>query len=217
MHCAAILFDLDGVLIDSTSCVARHWRAWAERHGLDADSILRIAHGVRNVDTMRLIAPHLAVEEEAALFAAHEVADTEGVVAVQGASSVLASLDGALWAIVTSCNTALARARLGTAQLLFPPLLITGDDVTHGKPDPEPYLLAAGRLGVAPENCVVVEDAPAGTAAGKRAGMRTIGVASTYTREELVAGGAEVVIDRLTGIHIRQADGGHILIAVHRQ
>ena len=106
MDCAAVLFDLDGVLIDSTLCVERHWRHWAALHGLDADVILPGAHGVRNVDTMRRIAPHLDVEKEAALFAANEVADTQGVVAVEGAASLLASLEGAPWAMVTSCSAA---------------------------------------------------------------------------------------------------------------
>ncbi len=116
MECTAVLFDLDGVLIDSTRCVERHWRQWAAGHGLDADVILQSAHGVRNVDTIRRIAPHLDVEREAALFAANEVADTQGVVEVDGAASLLASLEGSAWAVVTSCSAELAQARLRTAR-----------------------------------------------------------------------------------------------------
>ena len=218
MDCDAILFDLDGVMIDSTTCVERHWRNWAEQHGLDPVRILRIAHGVRNVDTMRLLAPHLDVEQEAALFAAGEVADTDGVVAVEGASVIIEILEGANWAVVTSCSTALAHARLKAAQLPVPPLLITGNDVQHGKPHPQPYLLAADGLGVAAEGCVVVEDAPAGIQAGKTAGMRVIGVAATYSREELVKSGADVVIDQLRRFSVRQApDGRRPVIQIEAQ
>ena len=218
MDCDAILFDLDGVLIDSATCVERHWRNWAEQHGLDALSILRIAHGVRNVDTMRLLAPHLDVEKEAADFAGSEVADTAGVVAIEGASQIIEILEGARWAVVTSCGPALAHARLKAAQLPVPPLLITGNDVRHGKPHPQPYLLAAGRLGISAEGCVVVEDAPAGIEAGKKAGMRVVGIASTYGRLELVESGADVVIDQLSQLRVRRAaDGQRLVIQIEAQ
>jgi len=204
LECAAILFDLDGVLIDSTSCVERHWRAWAGKHGLDAEDILRTAHGVRNLDTMRRIAPHLDVEREAADFAADEVADTRGVVAVQGAQALLASLDDADWAIVTSCSAELARARIGAAGLPLPATLLSGTDVSRGKPEPEPYLLAAERLGLAPDRCIVLEDAPAGIQSGKNAAMRVIGIAFTYGRDDLLASGADVVIVRLSDLRIER-------------
>jgi sugar-phosphatase len=203
-----MLFDLDGVLIDSTNCVERHWREWAEKNGLDTKKILEISHGLRNIDTMRLIAPQLDVETEAKQFAANEAVDTTGVVAVSGALNIIESLEGASWAIVTSCSAELAVARMTAAQLPMPPLIVTGDDVSHGKPDPEPYLLAARRLGTDAENCIVVEDAPAGVQAGKRAGMRVIGVATTTSAEDLLAAGAEVVISRLDVLSIRKEAGG---------
>jgi sugar-phosphatase len=215
MDCAAILFDLDGVLIDSTGCVERHWRTWAQKHGLEAEDILRKAHGVRNLDTMRLLAPYLDVEREAAQFAADEVADTEGVAAIAGASRLLAGLDGVAWAIVTSCGAALARARLLAAHLPVPHLLISGDDVVVGKPEPGPYLLAAQRLGVDPESCVVVEDTPAGIQAGKHAGMRVVGIAFTYGRDDLHTSGADFILDRLTGLEVQKADHGRALISLH--
>ena len=112
------------------------------------------------------------------------------------------------WAIVTSCSTELAVARLNTARLPMPPLMIAGDDVSRGKPDPEPYLLAAERLAVEPASCIVVEDAPAGIQAGKRAGMRVVGIALTYGADELGASGADVVIDRLEALSIRSDVGG---------
>jgi sugar-phosphatase len=213
-HCTAVLFDLDGVLIDSTRCVERHWRQWAAGQGLDADVILQSAHGVRNVDTMRRIAPHLDVEREAALFAEHEVADTEGVVAVDGAVGLLAGLEGTRWAVVTSCSTALAQARMQMAGLAMPPMLITGDDVLRGKPNPDPYLLAASRLGVAPAECIVVEDAPAGIEAGKRAGMQVIAIAFTYQPQQLRASAADVLIDRLSALTLRRTSIGKVQLSV---
>lgn len=210
---AAVLFDLDGVMIDSTRCVERHWRQWAVDHGLDADVILQTAHGVRNVDTMRRIAPHLDVEREAALFAEHETADTEGVVAVAGAVTLLSGLKGASWGVVTSCSAALAQARLRTAGLAAPPMLITGDDVVRGKPEPDPYLLAASRLGILPEECIVVEDAPAGIEAGKRAGMRVIGVAFTYPQQLLEDTCADLLVKRLADLTLRLSDEQNILIS----
>ncbi len=212
LDCDAILFDLDGVLIDSTACVERHWNNWANQHGLDAASILRVAHGVRNIDTMRRLAPHLDVEQEAALFAAHEVADTAGVVAVPGATQIIEDLGGGPWAIVTSCSGALAQARLRTARLAVPPLLITGDDVENGKPDPGPYLLAASRLRVPAEGCVVVEDAPAGIQAGKAAGMQVIAITATYGREKLLESGADMAVDRLSAIRVQRAGGRFRLV-----
>lgn len=216
LKCTAILFDLDGVLIDSTRCVERHWRHWAQRHSLEAEAILRTAHGVRNIDTMRRIAPHLDLEREAAEFAANEVADTAGVVVVDGARSLLASLEGVPWAVVTSCGAALAQARMQTAGLPLPPLLITGSDVRRGKPDPEPYLVAASRLGAAPSDCVVIEDAPAGMQSGKAAGMRVIGVAFTYQRGELPAGSLDLLIDNLAQLKVLPADGGGLQIGTTR-
>jgi sugar-phosphatase len=214
MECSAVLFDLDGVLIDSTSCVERHWHAWALKHGLDGESILKIAHGVRNVETIRLVAPHLDVEQEAADFAATEVADTRGVVAVAGAPALLAGLDGARWAIVTSCGAALAQVRIQAATLPMPAALITGSDVVRGKPDPEPYLLAAGVLAVPPASCVVMEDAPAGIRSGKSAGMRVIGIALTYSSSELLASGADAVVGRLTDLRMARGEPRPDLLSI---
>jgi sugar-phosphatase len=204
LTCDAILFDLDGVLIDSTRCIIRHWQEWAERHALDLSEILRVAHGIRTIETMRHVAPHLDVEREAAQFTAHEVADTDGVVAIGGATQILNSLPVGAWAVVTSGSSALARARLRQAGLPIPPILVTADNVTRGKPDPEPYLIGAQRLGVAAKRCVVVEDAPAGIEAGHKAGMRVIGIQATHTREVLLEKGADIVIEQLTQLHIRE-------------
>lgn len=206
--CDAILFDLDGVLIDSTSCIVRHWQHWADHHGLPLDRIMQAAHGVRTVETIRLVAPHLDADVEADAFTVREVADTDGVVAIAGAAALLASLPADAWAIVTSGSAALAQARLVRAGLPIPAALVTADDVTQGKPAPEPYLAGARRLGVPVERCIVVEDAPAGVAAGVAAGMRVVGILSTHSREELLAQGALAVAPVLTALRVAAGEGG---------
>ncbi|MDJ0781700.1 MAG: HAD-IA family hydrolase [Desulfosarcinaceae bacterium] len=202
LDCDLLFFDLDGVLIDSTPCIIRHWREWAALHDLDLDTILAAAHGVRTVETMRRVAPHLDAEAEAARFSAHEVADTAGVTAIAGARSLLAGIPPEAWAIVTSAGAALARARLRQAGLPSPAVIISADDVARGKPDPEPYITGARRLGCPPGRSVVVEDAPAGVAAGIAAGMRVIAVGGTHSRKALLGAGATVATDRLRRLRI---------------
>jgi sugar-phosphatase len=198
--CDAVLFDLDGVLIDSTSCITRHWAAWAHQHGLNPATVMRAAHGVRTIETMRLVAPHLDVEAEAVRFTAREVADTDGVVVIDGAARLLNGLPHDAWAVVTSGSDRLARARLARAGLPVPDTLVTADDVRKGKPAPEPYLVGAERLGIPVARCVVVEDAPAGIAAARAAGMRVIGVASTHGAEALL--GTEAVAGHFSDLSI---------------
>lgn len=215
LECDAILFDLDGVLIDSTACIYRHWKEWADGQGLDADEIMRAAHGVRTIETIRRFAPQLDAEKEAALYNAREVADTVGVVAVEGASRLLTALPEGRWAIVTSCSTELAKARLGQANLPIPRVLVTADDVRQGKPAPEAYLVGANWLGIAVEKCVVVEDALAGIEAGKKAGMRVVAVITDFTGDELAAAGANIVIDLVAQLKIREtADGRALIVSV---
>jgi sugar-phosphatase len=205
--CDALLFDLDGVLIDSTPCIVRHWREWSKIHGLDPDTVLAAAHGMRTIETMRTVAPHLDVAAEAACFTAHEVADTVGVTAIPGAVALLSSLPPDAWAIVTSAGRALAKARLRQAGLLIPKVIVSADDVARGKPDPEPYLTGARRAGSPPGRCVVLEDAPAGVTAGRSAGMRVIGIVATHYRKALFKAGATVVTDRLSRLRITEGEG----------
>lgn len=214
LDCDAVLFDLDGVLIDSTSCITRHWAAWAYRHGLDLATVMQAAHGVRTIETMRLVAPHLDLEAEAARFTAREVADTDGVVVIDGAARLLSGLPQDAWGIVTSGSNGLARARLARAGLPVPDTLVTADDVRQGKPSPEPYLVGAERLGIPVAGCVVVEDAPAGIEAARAAGMRVIGVASTHPREGLL--GTEAVARQLSDLSISAGagDGGRLTIRI---
>ena len=176
---AAVISDLDGVLVDSSAPTVRSWRAWGERHGLDGEAIQAGNHGR---PARAVIAEHVApsqLDEETAMLAHAETTDTDGVIALPGAGDVLALPQGRV-AIATSCTAPLARARLAAAGLPVPDVLVTADQVENGKPAPDPYLLAAERLGVDPAACLVFEDAPAGIAAGRAAGMTVWAVTTTH-------------------------------------
>jgi sugar-phosphatase len=194
----ALLCDLDGVLVDSTAAIARVYRAWAARHGLDGDLVVATAQGRPSREVVRVCAPDLdAAAESAAIEAAH-VGDQAGVVVIAGAAELLAETPAERIAVVTSCSDALAAARLRAAGLAVPRVLVTADMVARGKPDPEGYLRAASLLGAAPADCVVVEDAPAGVAAGRAAGMRVIGVLTSHGRGALE--GADAYVEDLRGV-----------------
>ncbi len=190
-RCDAILFDMDGTLVDSTLCVEGIMGRWAMKHGIDRDFVLQASHGRRTIDSIRAAAPHLDAGEEAKEIDAEELVAREGIVEVPGALHLLSKLKPHQWAVVTSASRALATFRMGCARLPLPEVLISGDDVTNGKPDPEGYLKAASHLGVSPERCVVVEDTPAGILAGRRAGMNVVAVTTTFAPEKLL--GAPVV------------------------
>jgi sugar-phosphatase len=201
LECDAVLFDLDGVLMDSSICIRRHWQQWAQHHDLDVEDIMQVAHGRRTIETMQLIAPHLDLEAEAGLFAAAEAADTEGVRTMDGAVSLLNSLPVDGWAIVTSGSRDVARARLKHGGFPIPRVLVTAEDVQRGKPDPEPYLVAAHRLGMPVGKCVVVEDSPAGLEAACSAGMQAVAIAATHAVSEL--GQAGVIAKQINDIKIQ--------------
>lgn len=198
--CSAILLDLDGVLVDSTEAVDREWREWAERKGVDGDAIMAIAHGVRTIEVIRRVAPHLDAEAEAAAIESHEAGDQHGVVVMPGAAELLRSIPEGRWGVVTSGTRPLASNRLRYCGLPVPKVLVTSDDVTNGKPHPEPYLKGAEGLGVEPAECLVIEDAPAGIQSAQAAGMKVIGMASTYEVEKLA--GAHAVAQKLAGIRV---------------
>ena len=204
LTCHAILFDLDGVLLDSTSCIERHWQEWADKHGLDLKKVLQNAHGVRTIETIKIVAPHLDAKNEAAEFTANEILDTEGVVAIPGAKELMEHLPTGKWAIVTSGGFELVQARLKKADLPMPKYIISADDVTQGKPSPQPYLMGANKLGIPVDQCVVVEDAPIGVRSGKAAGMRVIGIASTHSHKELLDIGVDFLVESLAKIQISE-------------
>lgn len=210
--CAAILFDLDGVLVDSTRAVDREWREWAARKGVDGDAIMAIAHGVRTVEVIRRAAPHLDAEREAAEIESHEAHDQHGVTVMPGALELVKSIPNGRWGVVTSGSRLLAQNRLRFCGLPVPQVLITSDDVTHGKPHPEPYLQGAGRLGFSPADCLVIEDAPAGIESAHGAGLKVIGVASTYPAEKLVQ--ADAVTGRLAHVQVSANGAGKLVVQV---
>ncbi|MEX2550267.1 MAG: HAD-IA family hydrolase [Nitriliruptoraceae bacterium] len=201
---AAVLFDLDGVLVDSTAAVEGHWRAFADRHGLDGDALLVDLHGRRMVDIMMRAVPEMSAEElerEARRVEADEAAGAaDGTRSIHGALALAGALEGRPWAIVTSGTTPVAMARIRAVGLPHPPVLVTGEQVDRGKPDPAPYLLAAQRLGVPPAECVVIEDAPAGLAAGAAAGCTTIGVVTSHAASAL--GAADHLVDTPADIDV---------------
>lgn len=201
-NCKAVLFDLDGVLVDSTPCVERHWKEWADKHGYDAKEILKMAHGRRTVETLKLISPDLDAEFEAAKLSAAGVSDLNGVTVMNGARELLASLQAGRWAIVTSGPRGVAQARLTHCGLPVPDVLVTAENMRRGKPDPDGYLAAAERLHCPPEDCIVVEDAPPGIEAALSAGMWVIAVATTHAPEQLQAADAVInTISELTAQH----------------
>jgi len=183
--CEAILFDLDGVLVDSTAVVVRTWRDWARDRGLDAERILEIAHGRPAAETVRLFAPHLDADSEARELERMEAENLDCVLEVDGARELLSALPADGWTVVTSGTRALASKRMEHVGLPLPERFVSADDVENGKPHPEAYLKGAEVLGVRPEACVVIEDAPSGVSSAKSAGMRVIAVATTHREEDL--------------------------------
>ena len=180
-----VLSDLDGVLVDSGDAVERAYRWWAAAHGLDFALVEPHIHGRPARVVVPLVLPDADPAIEAARIDGYQAVDLEGVHAVPGAPELAARLGPERFAVVTSASVPLAVARLGAAGVDPPPVLVTEERVRHGKPDPEGYLLAAAELGADPADCVVLEDAPAGVAAGLAAGMRVVAVLTTHTREEL--------------------------------
>ena len=211
LTCQAVIFDIDGVLVDSTALVERTWRRWAAVHGLDFERVMQVAHGRPARDTVRLLAPHLDAEAEAARLAAEEAHEVDGLVRIEGAVQLVSSLPKGRWAVVTSGTREIATTRLTFAGVTIPAVLITADDVERGKPDPQAYTLAAERLGVSPESCIVIEDAPAGIQGAQAAGMDVIAVVTTHPREALQD--ADVTVGRLVDVRA-SADAGYITLLV---
>jgi sugar-phosphatase len=201
-NCSAILFDLDGVLVDSTRSVDRQWRKWAQENNLEPDAVVRAAHGRRTIETVRQVAPHLNAEAEMRKIERLEVEDTDGVVVMPGAADLLRSIPDGRWCVVTSGTRLLATGRLRVAHLPTPGIMVSADDVTKGKPDPEPYLKGAKLLGTKPEECLVIEDAPAGVRAAHAGKMKVIAITSTFPKAELKE--ADALVRSLDQIKVTQ-------------
>ncbi|WP_018587149.1 HAD-IA family hydrolase [Salinispora arenicola] len=194
-----VLFDIDGTLVDSTQAVTMSWRRVAARYGIDADDIVQVCHGRRDEDVVPGFFPADAVESVLREVADLELLHAELVDPVPGAAAVLTAITDDAWAVVTSGSRTLMTARMRGAGLRLPPVFVAAEDVRQGKPDPEGYLLAARRLGIDAASCVVVEDSPAGVAAGKAAGSVVVALASTHAPDSLTQ--ADVVIDDLSDLH----------------
>jgi sugar-phosphatase len=206
--CAGLLFDLDGVLIDSTPAVARVWTKWAAAHGFDPEETVRRAHGRPSIATIRDLLPNADAAKENEVVLRGEIEDTAGVVSLPGVSDLLKSLPLDRWALVTSCARPLAEVRLQTAGLPIPDKMVTSDDVRIGKPDPEPYLKGAALLGVPGSKCVVFEDAPAGIRSGKSAGALVVALRSTASDRELEQAGADWIITAYSELSLTSSDHG---------
>ena len=207
---AAVLFDMDGTLIDSTPVVVRSWVTWALERGIDPKR-LEGHHGVPAAQIVRGLVAEADVESAIARINALEIADVDGITMLPGAAEAVGALPEARRAIVTSCTRPLAAARIEAAGLLAPSIVVTADDVPTGKPDPAPYLLGARRLGVDPADCLVVEDAPSGLVSARTAGAATLAVTTTTAADQL---DADAVIGTLADVRFAaDADGVRVLAA----
>ena len=179
----AVLFDMDGTLVDSTAIIEEEWRRWAKDIGHDPDEVLRMAHGRRTEEVIHAMAPERPVLEELVRFLQlAATVDQRHVTAVAGALEFVLALDPSDWAVVTSAPAPIAEERLRLAGFPAPRVLISASDVQNGKPHPEGFLLGAARLGAVVENCLAFEDSPAGIQAAGAAGIRVIGLSTTHTQ-----------------------------------
>lgn len=200
IQCDAVLFDMDGVLVDSTPAVARVWTRWALEHGLVPDEVVRQAHGRPSLATIIELLPDGDHDEENREVERREIEDIADVVALPGAQTLLQSIPQHRWAVVTSASRELAEARLRAAGLPIPKHLVTASDLQRGKPFPDPYIKGAAILGIAPAECVVAEDAASGVRSGKAAGARVLALLTTSTEDELLSAGADWIADDLSAL-----------------
>ena len=204
--CKGVLFDLDGVLADSTPAVARVWTIWAKKHGFDPEETVRRAHGRPSHATICELLPDGNHDEENALMEQMEIEDVQDVVPLPGALELLRALPDHAWTVVTSCTRPLALVRLQVAGLPIPKQLVTSTDIVNGKPHPEPYLKGAELLGVSPSDCVIFEDAPAGIRAGKAANARVIALQTTESDDLLREAGADWIVKDCASVRAGRAE-----------
>lgn len=206
--CSAVVFDLDGVLVDSTAYVEQQWRRWATARGLKPEPFLRVCHGRRALETIRMAAPHLDAEAEVRAFVPLEETGAEPLGPLPGAQRLLTALPHGTWAVATSGTRAVATSRLRRAGLPVPPVLVCAEDVSRGKPSPDAFLLAARSLGCPADQVLVVEDAPAGIQAARAAEMAVIALTTTHPAAQLAADASAA---SLIGVHLgrvnRAGDG----------
>jgi mannitol-1-/sugar-/sorbitol-6-phosphatase len=202
-ECRAIIFDLDGVLVDSTALIEYQWRRWAEARGLEPEPFLRVCHGRRALETIQLAAPQLDAVAEIAAFVPDDSGGGALIGPTEGAARLIETLPWGSWAVATSGPRAAAIERLRSAGLPIPPVLVCAEDVARGKPNPDAYLMAAAALGVSPADCIVIEDAPAGVEAARAAGMGVVALTTTHPAEDL---SADARASSLSAIHLGRID-----------
>ncbi|WP_082683209.1 sugar phosphatase [Entomohabitans teleogrylli] len=219
VKCKGFLFDLDGTLVDSLPVVERAWRQFADRHAISHDELLAFIHGKQAITSIRHFLAgqsEEAIQREFLALEKVESEDTDGITALPGAIALLETLNsiGVPWAIVTSGSVPVATARRRVANLPMPEVLVTAERVQRGKPEPDAYLLGAELLGLSPQECVVVEDAPAGVASGLAAGCRVIAVNAPADTPQLDK--VDLVIKRLDELAVQKSANGDVIITKNR-
>jgi sugar-phosphatase len=217
LRCRGLLFDMDGVLVDSTPAVARVWSVWARKYGLDPETVVKLAHGRPSISTIRELLPRADHDAEDREVERMEIADVKDIVALPGAAQLLHSLTADRYAIVTSATRALAEVRLRAAGFSIPEHLVTARDVPRGKPYPDPYLKGAQLLGVQPAECVVVEDAPSGIRAGKAAGAPVVALRTTSSDAGLEEAGANWIVNNCADLFLETVDGNEEFLVLRRR
>ena len=210
LHVRGVLLDMDGVLISSTGSDERSWLRWARIHGMEGAFSLQSTHGRRTIDTLRALRPDLDPMVELIRLENFDAEDQNGVIALPGAKSLIAALPENAWTIVTSASTGLMKNRLQFVGITLPQNFISADNVTYGKPHPEPYELGARILCVKPPECLVIEDAPSGIKAGKAAGCKVLAVLSSHSADALAE--ADWIVPSLDHVTAIQANDGTIAI-----
>jgi len=198
IRCKGILFDMDGILISSLGSVERSWTIWAKMRGIDPAYACKIAHGCRAIDTVTKLRPDLDSEAELKIIEDLEVEDNEGLTVLPGVLRLLAALPDFCWTVVTGSTERLARVRMAAGGVPVPERLVTANQVTHGKPHPQPFLAGAALLGFAPEECVVMEDSSSGAQAGRAAGCTVVATTFSHPIETLAA--AHYLVTDLTNV-----------------
>jgi sugar-phosphatase len=209
IRCQGILFDMDGILTSSIGSVERSWTRWAEMHGVDPAYACKTAHGCRAIETVAKLRPDLDSEAELKIVEDLEVEDNEGLSVLPGVLELLAALPPCRWTVVTSATERVARVRLAVAGIPVPEKLVTANQVTRGKPHPQPFLTGAALLGIAPAECVVFEDSSSGAVAGRAAGCTVIATTFSHSVEALDA--ADYLVRDLTCVQAESDAGGVVL------
>lgn len=201
IHPRGILFDMDGVLVSSIGSVERTWEKWALARGIDPESAIRMAHGRRAIETVRELRPDLNDLEELRWLEEMEVADKAGVSMLDGVRPILESLPQKYWTVVTSATDLIARSRLQHGGIPVPARIVSAEDVQLGKPHPEPYRMGAEILGLAPKDCLVIEDSASGAQAGQAAGCTVLATLFSHSIESLRY--ADYIVRSLEDVRVR--------------